>query len=298
MKPLIAGNCVVLIAAATLAGCVSIKDTVSLEQLSVRGPVEQPPIHITEHPHASQVTITPRISLAGNEKLEDESITRPLTGDTFHLSGKSFNWTVPGSQIGADFDWMVSNSVALSFGFTMAMGDGESFAGGNVGLGLPFTGENVSGRFDIGLQFQEFGYDAFSVRTRDVTTLFFGSTHEVTYYHDIGRATPMNIFMSLTLNSNSDRPLKFFGNLAFSRQDLASFNPRHVWSGIPPLVEYEYSDTRPDYSVTFLQATPGIYLNTSSRTRILAGVRIMMELEHQADNSTLIAPMIQWDVIL
>ncbi len=295
MKNLPVTGTVLLAVAALLSGCVTVKDTVYLESLSVTAPVEQPPVHITMNPKEGQVTVTPRFSNMLQERYDDHSIPYTFIGDTFAL-GHMFHWTIPAAQFGLDLDWMITNGFALTMGLTVSSGNNASLTGGYFGIGIPFQGESMGGRLDGGIQFQQLNYDAYSVVVRNISVLFAADQQEIKYYHDISTSTPMNVYFTFTLNSRYDYPLNFFGSISFTTQNLASFSPNHVWTAIPPLLVYERTDQRADHSTSFLMATPGIIVSVSPTVHVLAGVRFMREMAFSGGESGFSAPMIQWNI--
>jgi hypothetical protein len=278
------------------SGCVNVKDTVYLETLQVDGPIAQPPVHLTIDPHAKQFHITPRFSQIGDQSYEDMSVPHSFAGDTFHVTGKNFRWTIPASQAGLDMDYLVSDNVAITGGFTVSSGRNTSRLGGNLGIGFPFQGESLSARIEGGIQFQELGYDAYSVRVREITALFSDPTREITYFHDVGSSTPVNGYFSLTINTHADFPINVFGGFSYSNQTLASFSPRHVWAAVPIAGTYEYTDTRADHSTAFFILTPGLAFTVTPKIRLLAGARIMYDIGLSNGDSRFVAPMMQWDM--
>ncbi len=292
---LIASAILSVIAVVALSGCVTVKDTVYLNELSVSGPIQQPPVHLSKDVKGGDVHIIPRFSINQRRGIDGSTGGGTYPTDVMPVPIVNFHWKMPTSQFGLDFDWSVTDGFALTGGVTAAAVDGEDLWGGNFGIGLPFGGNPIAGRFDAGVQLQTMSFDAYSVLVREVTPWYSSTTERsVGYFHDIDHTTPWNIYGSLTLNSVSTGFLNGFANIAVSRQTTASFAPKHVYE-LLPFVEYMYTDTRADNTATFLIFTPGISFTLSPAISLLTGFRVLQQFPPDMDATTLFAPMIQLD---
>lgn len=292
-------NLFLLVAAtAGLYGCGMLKDTVYLQNLSMEGPIAQPPIHLTDHPQARDVHLIPRISCSGNQSLTTRiagtSYGSPVIGE----GTNNFQWSMAFTQVGLDLDWMVSEYIALDAGVNFSGTQGADLWGGNIGIGFPFTGETVGGRFDLGLQWQSLFYDAYSVVVKEYTPFFSSSTQtEVIYFHDVDRSSPLGFYGSFTLNSRSSGILNGFGSLCVSHQKLVSFQPTHSEiNGI--FYVYEYTDARAEQSATFVILTPGLSFSISQTMKLVTGVRLISEFGMGSEAELFVAPMLQMDITL
>jgi hypothetical protein len=284
------------LAVVAINGCTTVRETVYLNSLDVSGPIEQPPIHISNKVKAREIHLTPRFSYNQNRQFHSHA-----AGDTYQdysssEKGENFHWETPAAQFGLDIDYLASDHIALNLGVNFAAMHGTVFWGGNMGMGFPFSGPPLAGRVECGLQWQSIAYDAYSVVVREVTSWWSSSTEtSVMYFHDVKRATPWNIYTTLTLNTISDGFLNGFTSISLSWQTAASFHPRHIDTA-GPLYEYHYTDTRADNSMTFLIITPGFVFSLSPSISLLTGIRIMKEMQLDHGKSTLIVPLMQVDL--
>jgi hypothetical protein len=287
-----------IFAACCIAGCGSVTDTVYLDDLSVRGPIAQPPVHLTGHPTEGAFHVSPRFSLIPRGTLDSriEGNVSPYTN--VQPGQDNFHWSMPPAQYGVDCDWRVSNGFALSFGLSYAATSAQEFWGGNGAIGLPFTGEALSGRFDIGMQVQNMWYDAHSVVVREQTSFFSSNTStSVYYFHDINRVRPWNVYAAFTLNSHSDGLINFFASVSVSRQTLTDFEPSQV-DVYGPLGDYHHTDTRVNQSVTFSFFTPGLAITINPTVKMLMGARLIVPSGLGGQLPTRVAPLFQIDVTL
>ncbi|HUL42799.1 MAG TPA: hypothetical protein VLY03_00425 [Bacteroidota bacterium] len=278
-----------------LAGCATVKDTLYLQDVSVSGPVQQVPIHINDESKPGTFHISPYFAHSNQQTLEGSAGV-----SAYSYEPNNLHWSVAGEVIGADFDVMASRSVAFTFGIGNASGDGNSYASGNIGLGLLFYGDAVSGRFDGGLRIHSMNYDASTVVVRETTSWFTSETNTTTmFFHDNANGTVWDYYLSLMLNSKSNTsPVNVFIQLAFSREALTDFNPsREVVNGI--FYEYIKVDTRASSTASILMFTPGVYVNVGQSVRLLGGVRIAKELNlMDANSDPIFMPVFQLDLAI
>ena len=281
-----------------LSSC-TVKDTIYLQDVNVRGPVNQPPIHVNDNANGGDVSLNVHAS-GGNRQLVEGHVDGSGSPNKYATRYMNLSWNLPKSYFGTDVDLTLSRGIALTLGFNYSTLEEESFLGGHAGLGLLFHGEAVSGRFDAGVHWQTLKYDAATVVERQVTSLFSSSSSTDTFYfHDIGNSTLFDYYFSLTLNSKKhDWPLNFFAQIAISKQSLTNFQPStQVEYGL--FETHIIVDTRAKSSATFLMITPGIYVNVGSSTRLLAGVRVAKETEIILGSPDIILmPLLQFDLKL
>ncbi len=282
--------------AALLSGCATVTDTVYLNDLTVHGPVQQPPVHLSKDPKAGDVHITPRFSLNRPGRLEGETGGNTYPTDVLPVPANNFHWSMPDLQFGIDLDVSIIDAVAFNAGLTASASDGEDLWGGNFGIGFPFDRETIAGRFEVGVQLQTMVFDAYSVLVREVTPWYSNATERSVYYfHDVDRTTPWNMYGSLTLNSATEGVVTWFANFAVSRQTTARFTPKHAYA-LTPIVEYIYTDTRADNTSTFIIFTPGVAFNISPTVSLMLGARVLQNFSAELEGGTLFAPMLQLDI--
>ncbi len=280
------------------SGCGTLTQTVYLNDLSVSGPIEQPPVHLTDQAIPGEFHFSPKISFAPFKRLETRIDGNIYAGGPNPPTGNNFRWSMPSALFSMDGDWMVSKGLSFSFGLNYAPKEFEESWGGYAGLGLPFTGENVSGRLEAGMHYQTMWYDAHSVVVTEHTSWFDPVPEtSVAYFHDINRSNPLNMYATLTVNSHSENSVNFFGSASVSWQTLAKFEPSNV-DMVGPLGDYHYTDARAEQSATILFLTPGLVFRLSPTVQLLTGARFMKPFGVGDDLPWLVAPMAQIDVTL
>lgn len=278
------------------AGCGTVTDIVYLQNVEVSGPVIHPPVTINDNAGEGEFRVSPRISLG-----TQQTIRGHVAGPEKYVTRyDNLAWNVPDASFAFDADLTVSEKVALGFGMTMSGRGGENYGGGHAGLGILFAGDDVAGRFDLGIHLQSLGYDAATVVERHSVFLFVSSS-DTFYFHDRGTALLVDYYLSLTVNSTSHRgPVNFFGQLALSRQSLTNFYPHTVvdpLSGAILGLTYINVDTRASSSATFLSLTPGLFFRLGNSTRLVLGVHLSKELEIiGASPDVLVTPMVKFDI--
>ncbi len=281
--------------ASLFTGCGTTTETVYLNELSVNGPIVQPPLHLTDKPVAGELHALPRASVAPRREIETVTDGNVYTPDHGFPGKNNLHWSVPSTQFGIDFDYMLSDRFALSFGLTYAPTNRQESWGGNAGFGFPFAGEVVSGRMEVGVQFQSMWYDARSVVVTRHTSWGSGATTtNVSYFHDIDRSTPWNVFATLTVNSHTEHFVNFFGSVSVSRQTLATFEPTDE-DVLVLDANYHYTDARAEQTTTFVFVTPGVIFTVSPSVRLIAGARLMKSIGVGESIPVLVAPSITLD---
>jgi hypothetical protein len=213
---------------------------------------------------------------------------------------QNFGWSIPSFNAALDGDVKISSSFAFNASINYSVHDHEGFWGGNVGLGLLFSGEDIAGRLEGGVNLQSFSYTAQSVVVTETQDWFSSSTTQtVRYFDDIGRCQTFSLYGALTLNTKSQQSLvNGYVQFAVGSQKFADFHPRHE-RFVGPFMDYTYTDARVQSSSTFIMVSPGLYFNLTPTLRLLTGARFVWETEI-ADTSpnTLILPMVQCEFAL
>lgn len=321
-------NIALWLLAALFAGCMTTKYTLYLQDVTVSGPISQAPVHITNNMKEKPFRVAPHIAINSTSsrnivgQIEGHSMVnrdgvyqvdtivnsnnsvsfreRPgANNSTF--KGKNLQWKMPDAIVGADFDYAVSNHLAISFGADYSTVGATGLWGYSLGLGL-FSEDSTSAfRVDGGIRWQALAYEAYTAVVVKSARLFSSNTDEsVGFFRDKGTSTPMDFYVSLIFNTKRKQWFaNIFMQLAISKQSLAKFKPT-VAEGIPvfPLVvpEVVVHDARANFASTVFSITPGLYMDINSSARIVAGVHINMQTEiADSSPSTVISPLLQFE---
>ncbi len=308
----------------SLSSCSQITDTLYVQDVNVKGPINQPPIRVTGK-DSSSFTITPKFFIntkksydglvEGHTKVNsegffqvdtirngDEVTYRETAGvNNFQFEEENLHWSMPDYLVGLDIDIALSRKIALSGGFSISSKDKTNLYGYRFGLGFFSASENVGVRFDGGVIWQKYSYDAASVIIRDDGS----STREVIFFRDKGSSTNLNHYLSLTINTIYDLlPVNFLVNVGYSGQSLIDYEPRDTDDSYYlffPISDpyYDVKDLRSEAYAAFINISPGIYANLNEWSRLVFAVRFFFELDiEDSQSSTFIIPMVQFDLSL
>lgn len=308
----------------SLCSCETTKitDYLYIQDINVKGPINQPPVRVTGKDSAS-FTISPKFFINSNKSYnglieghtkvnsegffevdtitDGENVTyRETSGaNRFDFEGENLHWSIPDYFVGLDLDISISRKVALSGGFTLSGKDKTNLYGYRVGLGFFSYQNNLEIRFDGGVIWQKYSYDAASVIIRDDGS----ADKEVFFYRDKGSSTNLNHYLSLTINTiYEDMPANFLINVGYSGQSLVDYEPREAdekYYIFDPSFDYDLEDQRGEAYTAFINVSPGIYINLNEWSRLVFAVRFFFELDfEESQNSTFIIPMAQFDLSL
>jgi hypothetical protein len=304
--------------------CTTITDSLYVQDVDVKGPINQLPIKITGR-DSSLFTISPRFFINSNKKfnglieghtkVNSEGIFQVDTNingnqtmynisqgtNKFDFEGENLYWSIPDYMVGFDIDIALSKKIALSGGFSLSGKDNTNLYGYSVGLGFFSASNNVGVRFDGGLIWQKYTYDAASVIIREEHPDFNSSASEVIFFRDRGKSTNLNHYLSLTFNTIYDNlPVNFLLNVGYSGQSLIDYEPESPDDNyylFDPY--YRVEDMRGEGFAAFINVSPGIYANVNEWSRLVFAVRFYFEVDfEESTNSTFIIPMIQFDLRL
>jgi len=308
-----------------LSSCTTITDTLYVQDIKVKGPINQPPIRITGR-DSFTFTVSPKFFINSNKKYDglieghtpvnSEGVFQIDTvisgGETnykitpnvnkYDFEGENLHWSIPDYFIGLDLDIAISKKVALTGGFSLSGKDKTNLYGYRVGLGFFSASGNMGIRFDGGLIWQKYSYNASSVIVREENPDFGSSSSEIIFYKDRGYSTNLNHYLSLTLNTlYDDLPFNFLLNAGYSGQSLVDFEPHNTDDDYYHLFDpyYRVEDMRGEAYVSFINLSPGIYVNLNEWSRLVFAVRFFFELDlESSSNSNFIIPMFQFDLSL
>ncbi len=293
-----------------------------VQDVQLKGPVNESPIVITRDTKPHQWRIIPRL-----EVINTKSVTGQIEGHTavngsgvfqvdtlrnnqgyiigfeeprgvnlFGFRGQNLEWKLPGVNAALDFDYALGKGFSIAFGLNYAMVGQQDFWGFRGGIGLHGEGEAAAFRLDVGAHVQSLSYDAKTV----ITSQTGASSPSVVFFSDRATDTHVNPYAALTLNSVSSAwPVNFFVQLAVNSQSLINFEPRTLDETVDRDIfgnTVITTDMRADKSVTFISVTPGLYLDITSSARFLVGARIVKQMQLEAMSSDqMVFPVVQFD---
>ena len=318
---------VLLLILGSLSACTTTEYTLYLQDVTVKGPISQPPVHITNNNLEKPLRITPHLSfntgaslngrISGHSPVDSTGTYRVVTTVdstshvvTFHESagantqaftGQNLTWKMPSASFGVDVDYTAGKHVALSFGASYSTVDGNGLWGYNVGLGLYSESELSAIRVDGGVRWQELMYEASTVVVRKEYGT--GSTDQVGFFRDRGKSAPIDFYAAITFNTkHTDWLLNIFAQVALSKQSLAKFQPTVME---PLLYPPDFSpavvvhDQRANFSSTVVFLTPGVYYDIDPTVRVLAGARIGLQTEiEDSSPQTYVLPFLEFEWML
>jgi len=288
-----------------LTGCVT--ESVYLQNLSVDGPLILPPVHVTADSVANSWHVTPHFStnsernmngrVDGHSRVNANGTYQVDTNqsngtysekdgvNTYTFQGENLAWSLPNYTLGLDFDYTLTDHLALSLGLSYSPGKQREYWGGSVGLGYFFYNRGMGGRIEGGIVFQS---TAYTVDYVHVVEPAFSQTSDVTFLHKNGRDMNSNFYGSLTINSmRTDWLVNLFLQVSLSTQTLVNVaSPQS--NGLEEL--------RVNHLSTFLSISPGLYLILSPSSRVMVGLRLAhgMSIE-DASHDFVPMPLIQVD---
>jgi len=297
--------------------------TIYLQEAEITGPINQPPIHITDSSNTSSITITPRFSynsqtdvrgqMGGHSLVNEEGIFQVDTfynngsftlnetpgANIHHYNGKNFTWNVASVYAALDLDFRLSRNFGLFFGVNYSVQNKIKTWGGAAGIGLFSVSSKTAFRLDIGLNIQEIAYDVYTVLVVKITPSS-GEDDYVIVDNRIGKSTHFDPFISLTYNTTyRDWFVNFFLNAGYSGQTLVDFKSESSSDKDRSGNRYITNDLRGGSTAGFFNFTPGIYFFIGESGRILLGERFFFQtVDKSTEPSNFILPMVQFDFSL
>jgi hypothetical protein len=299
--------------------------TIHLQEANVTGPINQSPIHLSEEAETPFFTVSPKFSyvqseqinsyVSGHTPINSEGIFEVDTlfyengaisyyqvpgANIYEYEGQNLSWNQSSVTAGFDFDARFTKAFAAFLGINYTSTNNQNLWGGNTGLSLLLTTNELGLRLDAGLFFQSIAYDAYTVEIVQTS-----NSEYVIFYHDIGESTHWDPFASLTINTSSpDWFVNFFLNLGFSQQTLVGFTPEdkdETYYHSDDLFFYEgeteiVQDLRGESTASYINVTPGLFFKVGRSSRILFGVRFYYDNGlDDSSKSNFILPILQAD---
>ncbi len=305
-------------------GCGTIKQDVYLQNVEVSGPINQPPLAITKDLKAGTLTISPKIyfyntrrvtaQVNSHTKVDQDGVFQVDTifnnngsfyykasgADSIEFKGSNLEWNFPAFSTGLQLDACITNHFALNGSINLAIQDHEKILNGSLGMGF-FTEKNGKGvRFDVGILWQSFYYDASSVVITTQQDIFGNNTNsQAEFFRDQNKSHFLNFYGRLTLNSaNQNSIFDYFFSLSYFGQRLMTFTPASINPAYYPGYIIESAPgTETDVTTSFIGLLPGLIANLGVGSKLDIGINVLQELEfNKASRSLYIVPMVQYDM--
>ena len=285
-----------------LGGCSSTEKVQTyVRDAEVYGPVMSIPVHVVSENSRNAVTVSAHATLQksgmlrGKVEGSNAYLWRPQWDSIRQAdgtilpdrgrSGENLFWHRPEYSGGVHVD-LAWETTALSFGGTIAAQGGTTRAGWLAGLGF-FTRDSspVRVRLDVGLFGQVMDFETRAVTVTSRTSNWWGgssSSVDTAFYYDRDSESGLGYYGALTINTaNATWPFNLFVQVNCVVQSLFNYTPVSQttvdWVFLVP-IESGSGTGKVTTSTTFLGITPGIYIEPSRSTLLLAGVRYMVDM--------------------
>jgi hypothetical protein len=283
-----------------LSGCADIQQTIYLQNAEINGPLNHPPIYISDN--RNTITVSPWLSFNTKDQITGRSNHSNVNAngiyqvDTIRDGGQIYygksnaniytytennvKWNIPEVKAGVDMDLPLSKSISIFGSFNYTSKNLYQITGGSFGFGFYSVKNNDAIRFNIGCTVQQYQYDATTVVVSTIDPVFGKEYTRVDFFHDIDKKSNLNFFGNLTYNTvSADLPINFFFSLAFFSQTLLNIEPENPNRDYYPLgFTTTSSDTRGEISTAYFSFSPGVYINITPSMRFVLGVNIVKDL--------------------
>jgi len=308
-----------------VAGCKayypSTGELIYLQEIEVTGPLNQPPIHITDSSAFSVFTLSPTLSyspqtvvddeIGGHTKVDENGIfqvdtinnngiytfTEKREVNIYKYSEKNLTWNVASIYAALDLDYRLSSNFGLFVGLNYSSRNKVSTWGGTAGLGA-FSATSQAGiRLDAGLSIQEIAYDAHTVVITRTFPAGGDGDGDVQFSREIDKSAHFDPYISLTFNTTyRDWVFNIFLNGGYSLQTIVSFSSESNSTQDETGYRYYTQDARGESTSGFWNFTPGIYFFIGKTGRLLIGTRFYFQKnDENVSPSSFIIPMVQFD---
>lgn len=281
-------------------GCADIQQTIYLQNAEVNGPLNHPPIYISDNRNG--ITVSPWLSFNTNRQVTgrsnhskvDSSGIFQVTiikdgGQTYYGQSSANNydytqnnvkWNQPEVKAGVDIDLPLSKKISLFGSFNYTTQNLYQIVGGSFGFGFCSIKKSDAIRFNIGCTIQQYQYDATTVVVSTIDPVFGKEYTRVDFFHDIDKKGNLNYFANLTYNTvSTEMPINFLFSLALFSQTILDVQPVNPNRDYYP---FGYTTTTTDktgeITTTYFSLSPGIYVNVTPTMRFVLGVNIVKDL--------------------
>ena len=194
--------------ALSASGCVE-SQKVTLNEVSLSGPVAKTPVYVTIDPTPGTFQVMPAVAIGNSPHVKGSidpsgsDLVSPTIANPGPASPQgNLSWEIPGNEYDLDIQYIASRHVALTAGGTYATTGSYQFTDFRGGIGFFTSGNPVEARLDLNLQFNSLRYRSRSIVTT-IESQFLGSDKTyVSHFDDSGVMQPIGTSASLTLNSD------------------------------------------------------------------------------------------------
>ena len=315
-----------LLTALILSGCADIQQTIYLQNAEVNGPLNHPPIYISDSRNG--ITVSPWLSfntkyqITGRSNQSNVNAKGVYQVDTIREGGQIYfgkssaniyestdnnvKWYIPKVKAGVDIDLPISRAVSIFGSFNYTSQNLYQITGGTFGFGFYSVKEKGAIRFNFGCTIQQYQYDATTIVVSTIDPLFGKEYTRVDFFHDIDKKSNLNFFGNFTYNTvSTEMPINFFFSLAFFSQTLLNIEPENPNRDYYPFgITATNSDTRGEISTINFSFSPGVYINITPCMRLVFGVNIVKDLGNFTNTTGSIAsglllmPLAKIDLLL
>jgi hypothetical protein len=293
-------SAVVISSMLIISGCArEIEETIYLGDAKIKSPISTPPVHLNINSRPGDITISPKFSFTNNKSMlttSDEVFPGTITlsdGSVYRPKDKNIEWVYSRFVFGADMDFKISRLFALFGGFSFS---NDNYSGANIGAGIFSSSTEPIIRFDFGLSFQSYKYNAITIVDQQITYFWGGESSDRYLFRDDGKNTSSSPFFTLTFNSNNDSAfVSYFVSAGYFMQTLLNFTPQDSYYSNEVFTRVVV-DERSDCTAGFLYFNPGVSFKLNTQMRLLINAKLLKESALGLDTGNIIIiPNVQVD---
>ncbi len=324
-RRLVLVRCIIVLIGLSLKACVTVSDTLYLQDATVYGPINQPPIKFMNPDNEKKFSLSPKLYLnnssqktgrvIGHSRVNSQGffqVDTTFTNDgralfketdganSFDFNGDNMNWKIPSYMIEVDADFFVTPKFVMTGGISLSEVDQHNLFGWKLGLGFGGLSGDFGLRFDAGLIWQEYEYTASTIIVRETKPIFQRTTKEVFYFEDKGKTTNLNHYFSLNLHYGDHNSfVNPFMGIAYSSQTILDFEPQNQFNEYFPVVNYRNNDLRGGANISYFVFTPGVYFHVTESIKLIAATRFFVGSdENNISSHSMTVPSLQLEFSL
>ena len=307
-----------------LQSCISVTDTLYIQDAEVYGPIMQPPVTFMNPDREKKINFSPKIYFNGTKRLKGQvsghskvnefgrfsvdSTTddagflhyiEKQNANNLEFEGKNLTWNTPDYLVGFDMDYYVTPKFILTGGLSLSEYDRRNLFGWKAGFGLGGFEGNFGLRFDAGFVWQEYAYNAETVVVRETSSWFDASKNEVFFFSDKGTTTNFNHYISLVLHyANQDAIVNPFISVAYTSQKILDYEPNSFTNGRLPFTMHDIEDLRGSARVSYLVLSPGASFYVTEDIKLVFAAKYFFagNIEN-VSHETFIVPSLQLEFL-
>lgn len=273
------------------SGCTTVTPVVVARSVAVTGPVHRTPIRVTDGDIRGKFRFTPYVEVMPKRNVNGVTQLNVDYDSKKYGNYDSTNnvfWNLPSYVAGLSFDYGLSKIVSFSAGGLYSKVNGKESLEWDAGLAFCFQGRDIGGRFEVGVQGQDIGYDAFFDRYNLESSQSAGRNNVVYLYsfERYGKILTGNFYCNFTLNTKIPRsPVNGFVRGGYGVTSILSNET---------LRPNEDGDVAT--SIGFVSISPGIFFNLTEWNRLLLGCDLISPIGMNPSSPRwLAAPILQVD---